>query len=93
MREQYRANDVVGTRMNFSSDDPAKIAGIVALFQDFCRNHMQQFRLGKAERNQPALESEESGAALPKPARKRYGFGACGEKASRDAPPNCAVLP
>ena len=53
---QYRTNEVVGTRMNFSSDDPAKIAGIVALFQDFCRIHMA-------------------------------------EKASRDVPPNCAVLP
>ena len=41
---------------------------------------MQQLRLGKAERDQPALESEGIRAALPKPARKRYGFGACGGK-------------
>ena len=66
--------------MTFSSVQLAEIDGLLDVNRDFCKFEMQQSHLGKSESDQPAPESEESGAALPKPARKRYGFGACSGK-------------
>ena len=39
---QYHTNEVVGLRINYSSDDSEEMAGIVALFQDFCRIHIAE---------------------------------------------------
>ena len=44
--------------MNFSSVQLAEIEGLLDVNRDFCRFEMQQLCFGKAEHNQPALESE-----------------------------------
>ncbi len=46
--------------MNFSSVQLAEIDGLLDVNRDFCKLEMQQSRLGKAERDQPALESKGS---------------------------------
>ena len=79
--------------MNFSSDDLAKIEGIVALFQDFCRIHLQQLCFGKAEHNQPAQESAGFARCCRNLRASAMVSVRVAEKASRDVLLNCAVLP
>ena len=79
--------------MNFSSASLAEIDGLLDVNRDFCKLEMQQSRLGKAERDQPALESKGFARRCRNLRASATVSVRVAEKASRDALPNCAVLP